>query len=122
MDFLVKPVLKLADIMFYLTFKGIMKQDKYNYLIREASAIYIVKEKDDEIDYEDITDEIGTGPVAEMLLELIEKNIVKTGIKVKYRCTRCKETLVDSKDELTPYGGLGYWCQSCIEACEETNE
>lgn len=115
---------KLMDKCYCRMFKQINKSEKCNYIIREGSSIYITvfNKKDNTTKLRDITEEIGSGPLADEFLDLIEKNIVKTGVKIKYRCTKCKTTLVDNEEELEAYGGLGCWCKNCIEASEQTNE
>lgn len=86
------------------------------YIIRMGNGVYLQTKdkKTKEIYWEDIIEELGANPIADEMKSIIEESIIESGIAVKYRCTKCQETLVDDLNELTSYGGLGNWCEHCI--------
>lgn len=115
MKFIANFLMKLLRKSFNILFKT--ANNKTGYVIRCTSSKSIYVKKDNE--WADILDLIDCpGPLFDEIYTIIEEAIEKTGVPVKYRCSKCKETLVDDINELTPFGGLGHWCKDCIDKSE----
>ena len=115
MNFITKILLwglrKAMDSMLKLQAK------EHGYIIRQGKSVYVYLNdaKTKSKIWKDITQEFGTGPIADEFYNILEESIERTQISVKYRCTKCQTTLVDNTDELISFGGLGNWCQECVE-------
>ena len=116
MNILVRPLFwvfkKISESLFREQAKA------HGYIVRNNKSIYVLINKNNQEQWEDITKELGSSPIFDEVYEILEKAIVDTKVPVKYICTKCKTTLVDSEDELISYGGLGNWCQECVDSCE----
>lgn len=91
--------------------------EQYGYIIRQGKGVYVYMydAKTKTKQWKDMTEEFGSGPIADEFYNILEEAIERTQIPVKYRCTKCQTTLVDSTDELISFGGLGSWCQECVD-------
>ena len=94
-----------------------IQKEEYGYIIRQGKSIYVCindrKTKTEE--WKDITEEFGSGPIFDEIYNIIEEAIEKNQIPIKYKCTKCQETLVDDMSEFISFGGLGNWCQECVD-------
>lgn len=90
---------------------------QHGYIIRQGKSVYVYLHdaKTKTKQWKDITEEFGSGPIADEMYSILEEAIEKNQTPVKYRCTKCQTTLVDSTDELISFGGLGNWCQECVD-------
>ena len=119
MNFITKILFRITKKLLHSMLKS--QKKKPGYIVRQSKGVYLyLHDAETKANkWTDITEKLGSGPVADEIYSMLEEAIINTKVPVKYRCTKCQTTLVDNESELISFGGLGNWCHSCIDECEK---